>query len=343
MHELPVILAMGQFDGIHRGHQAVLRAAAAEAEALGGVALCLTFSPHVQQVLNPERAPLLLATDRQNERAVRACGLAGLLAFPFSREWAGRGALDFLRVLPDFLKAAVSAEQTDFPIHGNIFPIIGKNFPHDGKNFPHSGKPERGSERVRLAGVAVGANFTFGCGREGTALGLAGLAQAAGLEKAIVVPPVQWKGADISSSRIRAAVEAGDMEAAEAMLGRPFALEGTIVHGRGEGRQNGLPTANVRPTLAIRPRPGVYAARLSLENAAGAPGGAFVPDGTDEAQRVRFGDVVEVHVAEGQGDWYGREADVVFRKRMRGFMAFASEAEAAVQIRKDIEEMRAWW
>lgn len=291
----PVVLALGQFDGIHLGHQAVLRAARDLARDLGASARCLTFEPHVMRVLDPARAPLELATPGQNNARILACGLDGLAVFPFDHYWASRSALDFLRVLPDITRA----------------PVVG---------------------------VVAGADFAFGHNREATAADLSSLAAAAGIPHAVIVPPVPWNGTPVSSSRIRAAVAEGDMDSAAAMLGRPFALEGDVVHGRAVGRQHGLPTANVRPHLPIRPKPGVYAARLDT-----LPAAAFVPDPTEPVQTAKFGDVVEVHVLGASGDWYGRRVEVQFLHRIRPYIAFPDQDAASAQIRLDIEAMRPWF
>ena len=287
-----VVLALGQFDGIHLGHRAVLHAARDLARGLGASARCLTFEPHVLRVLDPARAPLELATPGQNNARILACGLDGLAVFPFDRGWAARSALDFLRALPDVVHA----------------PVVG---------------------------VAAGADFAFGRNREATAADLPALAAAAGIPHAVVVPPVRWNGAPVSSSRIRAAVADGDMDSAAAMLGRPFALEGTVVHGRAVGRRHGLPTANVRPILPIRPKPGVWAARLDTH-----PAAAFVPDPADPAQTSKFGDVVEVHVLDASGDWYDHRVEVHFLHRLRPYISFPDQSAAAVQIRLDLEAMK---
>jgi riboflavin kinase/FMN adenylyltransferase len=290
----PVVLALGQFDGIHLGHQAVLRAALDLASDLGASARCLTFEPHVMRILDPARAPLELATPGQNNAHILDCGLDGAAVFPFDREWATRSALDFLRALPDVVRA----------------PVLG---------------------------VTAGADFAFGRNREATSADLPALAAAAGIPHAVIVPPVLWNGAPVSSSRIRAAVAEGDMDSAAAMLGRPFALEGDVVHGRAVGRRHGLPTANVRPILPIRPKPGVYAARLGPH-----PAAAFVPDLADPAQSSKFGDIVEVHVLDATGDWYGRRVEVQFLHRIRPYIPFPDQTVASAQIRLDIEAMKPW-
>lgn len=296
-----VVLALGQFDGIHLGHQAVLRAARDLASNLGAAARCLTFQPHVMRVIDPDHAPLELATPGQNAVRVRACGLDGLDVFPFDCDWAARSALDFLRALPDIARA----------------PVVG---------------------------VAAGSDFAFGRNREATATELPALAVAEGIPHTVVVPPVLWNGAPVSSSRIRAAVADGDAESAAAMLGRPFALEGNVVHGRAVGRQHGLPTANVRPVLPIRPKPGVYAARLADVGAATTlPAAAFVPDPTDPEQIAKFGDVVEVHVLGASGNWYNHHVEVQFLHRLRPYISFPEQHTASAQIRLDLEAMKPFW
>ena len=284
----PLVLAIGQFDGVHRGHQAVFRAAVDAARKRGGIPGCLTFFPHVAQLLNPARAPLLLATPGQNEALIAACGIRQFHVIPFTRELAAMGPAEFLSLL-----------KLEFP---------------------------------NLAEIVVGQNFTFGKDRAGNRETLPGLAQALGLQ-ARIIPHVELEGAPVSSTRIRAAVQAGDLPLARAMLGRDFALAGTVVHGRAVGRTLGFPTANIRPELPIRPSPGIYAARLRLPDGPH-PGAAFVPDPADPAQ-AHFGNVVEIHVPGLARSLYELSVEISFTRRLRGHMPFPDAAAAAAQIASD--------
>jgi len=287
---VPLVLAIGQFDGVHRGHQAVFRAAVESANRCRGVPACLTFSPHVAQLLNPAHAPLLLATPGQNQALICACGIQQIHVIPFTHEFAAMGPEDFLSLL-----------KMEFPA---------------------------------LSEIVVGRNFTFGKDRAGNSATLPGIAQALGL-RAQIVPHIELDGAPISSTRIRAAVQAGDMPLAKAMLGRAFSLAGTVVHGRAVGRTLGFPTANLRPALPIRPAPGIYAARLHLPDGP-QPGAAFVPDPSDPAQ-AHFGPVVEIHVPGLARNLYDQEVEISFTRRLRGHMPFPDAASAAAQIARDAD------
>ncbi|NCA82178.1 MAG: riboflavin biosynthesis protein RibF, partial [Opitutae bacterium] len=284
----PLVLAIGQFDGVHLGHQSVFRAAVDSARRIDGIPGCLTFFPHVAQLLDPARAPLLLATPEQNQALIAACGIQQIHTFPFTRALAAMGPDAFLSLLK--------------------------------------------LELPNLAEIVVGQNFTFGKDRAGNRDTLPELARALGL-CAQIVPHVERDGAPISSSRIRAAVRAGDLPRAKAMLGRAFSLRGTVVHGRAVGRKIGFPTANIRPELPIRPAPGIYAARLRLHDGPH-PGAAFVPDPADPAQ-AHFGQIVEVHLPDLARNLYDLAVEISFTRRLRGHMPFPDAAAAAAQIARD--------
>lgn len=289
-NEAPLVLAIGQFDGVHRGHQAVFRTAVASAARLGGIPACLTFRPHVAQLLNPAGAPLLLAAPEQNEALIAACGIQQIHVIPFTRQFAAMGPAEFLSLL-----------KMEFP---------------------------------SLAEIVVGENFTFGKDRAGHRGTLPSLAAALGL-RAHLVAHVEHAGAPVSSTRIRAAVAAGDLPLAKILLGRAFALAGTVVRGRAVGRSLGFPTANVRPDLPIRPAPGIYAARLVLPDGAH-PGAAFVPDPADPAQ-AHFGKVVEIHVPGFARDLYERRVEIAFTRRLRGHVHFPDAAAASARIAADVQ------
>ena len=181
-------LAVGFFDGVHLGHQAILKGADA----------ALTFRNHPLTILAPERAPRLIMSCEERVAAIKACGVKDVTVVDFTPELAEMPAEEFV---DSFLKR---------------------------KGF-------------RFSTVRCGANWRFGAGGAGDAAFLR--ERGFGVE---VVPYAEYKGKAISSSRIRAALERGEIEDANAMLGRRFQVSGLRFQGKGLGRKIGYPTANLQ-------------------------------------------------------------------------------------------------
>ena len=182
-------LAVGFFDGVHLGHQAILRGADA----------ALTFRNHPLTVLAPERAPRLIMTPEERVAAIKACGVGAVTVLEFTRELAEMSAEAFAR---EYFLAA---------------------------------KGRKEAQRI-----VCGANWSFGKGGEGNAEFLRRL----GLEVE-VAPYAEFKGEPISSSRIRGCLENGEIEDANAMLGRRFQVSGFRFQGKGLGGRIGYPTINL--------------------------------------------------------------------------------------------------
>ena len=181
-------LAIGFFDGVHLGHQAILRGADA----------ALTFRNHPLTVLAPERAPRLIMTSEERVAAIKACGVGEVTVLEFTRELAEMPAEEFAA---RYLTSSVS-------------------------RLPPS--------------VRCGANWRFGKGGAGDAEFLRKL----GLEVE-VAPYAEFRGEPISSSRIRGCLENGEIEDANAMLGRRFQVSGFRFQGKGLGGKIGYPTINL--------------------------------------------------------------------------------------------------
>lgn len=181
-------LAVGFFDGVHLGHQAILKGADA----------ALTFRNHPLTVLAPERAPRLIMTCEERVAAIRACGVGEVKVLDFTPELAVLPPEDFVS---RYLRSSVS-------------------------RLPSS--------------VRCGANWRFGKGGAGDAAFL----RERGFEVE-VVPYAEYKGEAISSSRIRACLENGAIEDANAMMGRRFQVSGSRFQGKGEGTKLGYPTVNL--------------------------------------------------------------------------------------------------
>lgn len=249
--------AVGFFDGVHQGHQAILQ----------GVDLVITFISHPLTVLAPERAPRLIMRMDERIAAIKSCGVKEIVALDFTPEFA--------RMEPEAFIARMKL-------------LAGGH---------SAGEPLR---------LRCGENWRFG--REGR--GNAALARAVGLEVE-VVPYAKYAGEPISSTRIRKALEAGEMEAAAAMLGHPYAVSGAVFHGKGEGTKLGFPTINLRP--------GVYAAEV-----AGGPAIANFGTAPTFGARSWPEPVMEVHLL----------------KYLREERRFASAAELGRQIETDVAQLR---
>lgn len=189
----------------------------------------------------------------------------------------------------------------------------------------------------RLHSVCVGSDFHFGYKRSGNVAVLKTLGDELGF---IVhgLEAVSLDGQAIRSTRIRQAIQAGHLDAASRMLGRPYALAGTVMRGDQIGRQLGFPTANLEVTGLVLPPFGVYAVQALL---AGQQYPAVLnigvrPTLNNPAPQLR----VEAHLLDFGGDLYGQELELTFLSRIRGEQKFGALAELQAQIVQDIETAR---
>ncbi len=283
-------VAIGNFDGVHLGHAALLSTAREAGRARGRPAAALTFEPHPGRILFPKVAPRRLTTPARKLELLEAAGLDAVVVQPFDRDFAAVPAHTFVERL-----------------------LLGD---------------------LRAAEVVVGEDFTFGRAREGRPEDLIAYLREGGA-RAIVVPKVEREGTPISSTRIRELVLEGRVEAAAALLGRPFDLDGIVVAGMGRGRTLGFPTANVRPGGEIVPAVGVYAVRARC------PAGTFT-GAANLGRRPTFGEggaeALEVHLVGYPGaSLLGAPVRVAFLARLRDEMRFPSAEALARQIRADVE------
>jgi riboflavin kinase/FMN adenylyltransferase len=287
-------VTVGNFDGVHRGHQALVAQAVADARASAGTAVVLTFDPHPSRVLAPERAPATIMTLEQKAERLARMGVDRVAVLPFTPSLAAQPAPEFAqRVLHDALQATT---------------------------------------------VVVGAGFRFGRGRAGDVALLRRLGRSLGFG-VHGMRPVFHQGAPISSSRVREALARGDVEGAAEMMGRPFAIDGTVVRGVGRGRTIGVATANIAPVNETLPGNGVYACWIRV----GGPEGRIRPAVANVGRRPTFGGAettVEAHVLDVDEDFYGQPARLAFQARLRPEQAFSGAEALVAQIQKDIERGR---
>lgn len=287
------IIALGNFDGFHLGHQAVAKEAIDWARAEGRPAIIATFDPHPVQLFQPDTAPFRLTTLEQRQELYLAAGATAMLVFHFDRELANTSAQDFVKEL------------------------LGK--------------------RLGVAGVVTGEDFTFGKGRAGNRALLETLGSEIGI-RARAVPPVLDGGEPVSSSRVRAALRAGDPEEAARLLTRPFAIRGVVEHGDKRGRTIGYPTANVNVEEYLRPKYGVYAVTGRVlatgEQLKGAANIGIRPQFEPPKE------LLEPYFFDFSGDLYGQEIEVGFHHFLREEEAFDTLDALVAQIERDCDEAR---
>jgi riboflavin kinase/FMN adenylyltransferase len=185
-------------------------------------------------------------------------------------------------------------------------------------------------ERLEATHVSVGENFRFGRKAKGDPEMLASRPEF----ETRVVPLVEVKGETVSSTRIRAAVAAGDLETANLCLGAPFLLEGEVIEGDQRGRELGFPTANIVPDDEyVVPGHGVYAAFAN-----GVP--AAVNVGVRPTFETGRGLLVEAYLIDYDGDLYGQTLRVAFVSRLRGEKRFAGAEDLIRQMHRDVEQAR---
>jgi riboflavin kinase/FMN adenylyltransferase len=184
--------------------------------------------------------------------------------------------------------------------------------------------------------VVVGYDFTYGQQRAGTTETLQLHGAKAGFDVAIV-EAVEVGGEVASSTRIRNYLREGNCQAAARLLGRPWDVDGTVVHGAKRGRAIGIPTANIAPTSDLVVAPGIYAVRLTVDGNA-LPAVASL--GRNPTFVEQGGLVLEVHVLDWDGDLYDRAVRTTFVSRIRDELKFESVDALVTQIHGDIDVAR---
>jgi riboflavin kinase / FMN adenylyltransferase len=286
------VVAIGNFDGVHLGHRAVIAAARRRAQMLGRPAAALTFEPHPRSFFDPHKPLFRLTDERAKLRLFAATGLTGAIVLKFDAELAEPAPEDFIN---------------DVLLH-----------------------------QLGISGAAVGFDFRFGHNRAGTPELLA--AEGARRKFSVdIVPAVEIEGLRISSGAIRAALAKGEIEHANALLGYPWFVSGTVVHGDKRGRELGYATANLRLDPACALRHGIYAARVGL--------GTQRYDAVASFGRRPMFDVgtvlLEAHLFDFTGDLYGRSIDVAFIGWIRHELAFASVEDLVRRMDDDSRRARA--
>ncbi len=292
----PSVVVVGNFDGIHRGHAAVLRGAAQRASRDGLAAYVLTFDPHPSVVLGRPEPPRLATLERRAELA-KSLGIERVFVRTFDAEFASWPPLRFVEEL--LVQTLLARE------------------------------------------ISIGQNFRFGAGAEGDFAKMVLLGKSLGFETTAHALVGDEQG-PFSSSRVRAAIAAGDMETAERILGRPFALSGVVEEGKKLGRTLGFPTVNLGQIPEMLPADGIYAVlveQLFDESVRSLALGAM-SIGLRPTLGEGLARTVEVHLLDFEGDLYGAHLRVHVVARLRGEERFEDLAALKAKIAEDVAETR---
>ncbi len=285
------IAALGNFDGFHRGHQAVVGRALERARAERRPAIVVTFDPHPARlfVRNPE--PFALTSIPQRMRLFEAFGADAAVVLSFD--------LDLAALTPDaFVERWLV-------------------------------------EKLGLAGVVTGEDFTYGRARSGNVATLSTAGARRGFT-AEAVTPVR-DGEIISSTRVREALKAGDCATAARLLSRPYTIEGIVEHGAQLGRTLDFPTANLSLGEYQRPAYGVYAVRGRLED------GSVVDGVANLGIRPMIEppkELLETYLLDWEGTLYGQLMGVELHAYLRPEWKLDGLDALKAQIAKDCEAAR---
>ncbi len=289
-----ICAAIGVFDGVHLGHQQVIRQTLADARQHEALALVVTFDCHPNRVVAPDRVPPMIYSPPQRLRALASLGVDTTLLIHFDHAFSAQTGEEFVRGLT-----------RDFG---------------------------------RVHSICVGSEFTFGHKRSGNVA----LLKTLGRELKFIVhglAAVALDGEMVSSTRIRDAIRTGDLDTASQMLGRAYALAGTVVRGDQRGRTLDCPTANLETTGLVLPPAGVYAAHAMVR---GQHWQAAVNIGCrPTVAPAAAAPQVEAHLLDFSGEIYGEEMEITFVEKLRDEQKFASLVELKTQIQRDIAAARA--
>lgn len=285
----PRAAALGFFDGVHRGHAAILEETVRLARQLGLTAAAVSFSEH-PRALTQGQAPPLLTTQKERRRLIGQSGIEDVFLLPFDRALCTMEPERFVREI-----------------------LL---------------------QRLGCRALVCGSNYRFGHCARGTPELLRDMGRLLGFSVR-VVPPVMCLGQPVSSTRVRACVENGEMEQAAQLLGRSFSVSGTVVHGVRVGRTLGFPTVNLAPEPGlVLPRRGVYAALVRID-------GERLRAVTNVGVRPTFGGgsvSIESHLLGFDREVYDRTAEVEFLRFLRPERAFASAQQLKEQIARDVQQ-----
>lgn len=287
------VVCIGAFDGLHLGHQALVRRTVERARERGLPAIALSFEPLPREFFARSSPPPRLLSPRAKIERLLDMGVEQVGLLRFNERLSNLSAEDFARVVL--------------------------------------------CDRLSAREVWVGPEFRFGKGRAGDIAFLRQVGGGLGFH-ADEIPPVELDGERVSSTRIRAALQAGDFASAAQLLGRPYSIGGHVVHGRQLGRELGFPTANLRFGSKTPALSGIYA---SWVHGVGSEPNASVSSLGTRPTVAGIEPLLEAHLFDFNGDLYGRRIEVEFVAKLRDELKFPDLDSLTEQMHRDAEQARA--
>jgi riboflavin kinase/FMN adenylyltransferase len=289
-------LSIGTFDGVHRGHQALVEDLKIHAAARDLPTAVLTFADMPHCVFRPDDCPRLLTLPEEKIAAFAALEIDHLFIVPFDKKIAAQSYDDFTTGV-----------------------LCGK----------------MGAQLL-----VIGPDFALGKGRAGDASALKKLGEKIGFETKVLRRKIEWQGEAISSTRVRRAVESGDVEGASQMLGRAFSFAGEVISGKKLGRTIGVPTINLQvSSRKVLPAPGIYAARALLQGGS-TPKAAALSIGTNPTVSEDDSLKLEFHVLDESIATPPKTARLEVVQRLRSERKFDSLDALVAQMQTDIAQAR---
>lgn len=289
------IVTIGTFDGVHLGHQQILKQLIDTSQQSKLKSVLLTFFPHPRMVLQPDISMHLIQTIEEREKALRKTGLDYLVIHPFSEKFSRLSADDYVKqVLVD---------------------------------------------KLNVRKVVVGYDHRFGRNRTASLEDMYNYADIYDFE-VIEIDAKKIKSTAVSSTKIRKAIDQGDIALANSYLGDPFKLEGVVVHGDKRGRELSYPTANIelQNKHKIIPKQGVYLIQSDIDN-------QVVYGMMNIGTKPTFDTTnpsIEVHFFDWNGDLYDQTLQVKLLKWVREEQKFDSVEELQAQIHADERYCRSY-
>ena len=287
------IVTIGTFDGVHLGHQQILKKLIDTSQKSKLKSVLLTFFPHPKVVLQPDISMNLIQTIQEREKALENTGLDYLVIHPFSIEFSRLSADDYVKQI-----------------------LV---------------------EQLNVRKVVVGYDHRFGRNRTASLEDMYHYADIYDFE-VIEIDAKKINSTAVSSTKIRKAIDDGNIELANNYLGHPFTIEGTVVHGDKRGRELSYPTANIdlQNQHKIVPKQGVYLVKSKFND-------RVVYGMMNIGTKPTFDKTmpsIEVHFMDWNGDLYGQEIQLELLKWVREERKFKTVKELQTQIQMDEQNCR---